>query len=397
MMVFRFKYFKLISCVSLACLLFYACKEKYFPQTNDVNPDYLVIDGFINTGGDSTIINLSRTFKLESKAIMAVEKGATVMVENDGGASFTLTEIAAKPGSYAIPAIPQDHTKKYRLRVILKGGKQYLSDFVESKVSPPVELTYDFRHEQLNIYANTEDVSGKSKYYNYTFTETWEYQSKLKSLWKVVGREIRQRHFPEDNIFYCYHTLTSGKIVLTSTDALINDKVADFQLVNIPKNSEKIGQQYSILVKQNVLTKGGFQFLSNLKKNTESVGSIFDAQPSLLYGNIHSVSNPAEVVIGYVSAGTITQKRLTLLARDFPFHYQGNADDKYCIASLDTFWVNKGEVQKYIIDPVPPQLIPVGDSSSRGKPVWISATPEFYCVDCRLQGGTNVAPPYWIQ
>ncbi len=396
-MVSRHIYYTCISSILLACLFVYACKEKYFPQTNDVNPNYLVIDGFINTGGDSTIVRLSRTFKLESKAVMAVERGATVIVENDGGASYTITEIAAKPGSYAIPSIPQDHTKKYRLRVILKGGKQYLSDFVESKVSPPVELTYDFRHDQLNIYANTEDVLGDSKYYSYNYTETWEYRSKLKSLWKVVGDEIKPRKFPEDNIFNCYHILTSGKIILTSTDALVRDKVADFSIINIPGNSEKIVEEYSILVKQNVLTKGAFQFFSNLKKNTESVGSIFDSQPSLLYGNIHSVSDPAEVVIGYVSAGTITQKRLTLLAIDLPFLYRGNPPDNYCIASLDTFWVNKGEVKKYIIDPVPPQLIPVGDSSSRGKPVWISATPEFYCVDCRLQGGTNVMPSYWIK
>ena len=42
-----------------------------------------------------------------------------------------------------------------------------------------------------------------------------------------------------------------------------------------------------------------------MQKNAESLGSIFDEQPTQITGNIHSVTNPSEQVIGYVSAGTV--------------------------------------------------------------------------------------------
>ena len=43
-----------------------------------------------------------------------------------------------------------------------------------------------------------------------------------------------------------------------------------------------------------------------MKKNTEQTGSLFDPQPSQLSGNIHCLTDPNELVIGYVE---ITQEQ----------------------------------------------------------------------------------------
>ena len=53
-----------------------------------------------------------------------------------------------------------------------------------------------------------------------------------------------------------------------------------------------------------------------MKKNTESLGTIFDAQPSEIKGNIYSASDPAEPVIGYISATTIEEKRIFIEQAD---------------------------------------------------------------------------------
>jgi hypothetical protein len=378
------------------CVLFYSCKEKYLPEIKDTNPNYLVIDGFINTGGDSTIFKLSRTFKLESKAVSAPERGAIVQVEVEGVGSYTLPELSLKPGVYAIPSLSKDQTKKYRLRVRTKDNKEYLSEFVESKVSPPVELTHDFRHGNLNIYANTEDATGKSRYYSYTYTETWQYRAPQQSFLKIVGKELKYRIYPQDDIYNCYHHLPSSKITIASTSTLTEDRLTDNLIVDILPNSQKVQIEYSVLVKQSVLTRKGFDFFETLKKNTEQVGSIFDAQPSQLYGNIKCTTNSADVVIGFVSAGTVTEKRILLVANNFPFDFVGPLPNRYCIDHMDT--LTTARQQPLLFEPAVSEYIPLETFPVPWMrlPTTVTATRFKECADCRLQGGTNVVPPYWI-
>ena len=372
-----------------ACVLLYACKEKYLPDIKDVNPNYLVVDGFINTGSDSTIFKLNRTFKLESKATVAPERAAIVTVESDAGLTYTLPELSLKPGTYAVPALNLDQTKKYRLRIRTKNNKEYLSDFVESKVSPPVELTYDFRHGNLNIYSNTHDATGKSRYYNYNYVETWQYRAPLQSFLKIENRQLKKRFFPQDDIWNCYHHVPSGKISIASTASLSEDRLKDNLLIDILPTSLKVRIEYSVLVKQMVLTKAGFDFLEILKKNTEQVGSIFDSQPSQLFGNIRCTTNAAETVVGFISAGTVTEKRILLLAKDFPFPFLGPLPDPYCLSQADT--INTQEEYDLIYAAGVSPYIPISND-----PPPFLATKLWECVDCRMQGGTNIVPPYWI-
>jgi hypothetical protein len=379
--------------VVMFCVLLYACKEKYVPQIKDVNPNYLVVDGFINTGNDSTIFRLSRTFKLESKAVMAAERAAIVAVESDAGASYVLPELPAKPGIYAVPALSLDQTRKYRLRIRTKDNKEYLSDFVESKVSPPLELTHDFRHGNLNIYSNTYDATGKSRYYNYTYIETWQYRAPQHSLYKVVNHKILDRVYPQDDIYDCYHETSSNKITIATTTTLTEDRLADNLLLELLPNTEKVKIEYSMLVKQNVLTKAGFEFYETLNKNTERVGSIFDSQPSLLPGNIACTTNPAEVVIGFVSAGTTTQKRILLIANQFPFDFVGTLAGKFCEEHTDSLFAKIGPL---ILDPVQSEYTIIDWLKPLVKDTLL-ATKFHECVDCRLQGGTTKMPPYWIR
>ena len=373
--------------VFFGCLmLLYACKEKYVPVINDINPNYLVIDGFINTGADSTIFRLTRTFKLESKATVAPERAAIVTVESDAGKNYVLPELSLKPGTYALPPLILDQTKKYRLRVRTKDNKEYLSDFVESKTSPPVNVNYDFRHGNFNVYTSTQDATGQSRYYNYSYIETWQYRSPQKSLLKVENGVLKKRFFPQDDIWNCYQIVPSGKISIASTAALTEDKLTDNLLVDILPTSQKVRIEYSILVKQTVLTKAGFEFYETLKKNTESVGSIFDAQPSQLFGNIRNTTNPAEVVVGFISAGTVTQKRILLVANDFPFPFVGPLPDPGC-DDMQEEMKTKEQNDALLAGKL---YIPITDDPS------LTATRYFECVDCRLKGGTNIVPSYWI-
>ena len=66
------KYIKAkFSLIIIGCVLLYSCREKLLPEIKDNNINYLVVEGLINTGADSTIYTLTRTFKLNNRAIEA--------------------------------------------------------------------------------------------------------------------------------------------------------------------------------------------------------------------------------------------------------------------------------------------------------------------------------------
>jgi hypothetical protein len=69
-----------------------SCKKQYNPPIINSPGSYLVVEGIINSSGDSTFIKLSRTVKLSSKASVNPELNAIVAVESDQGISYPLTE-----------------------------------------------------------------------------------------------------------------------------------------------------------------------------------------------------------------------------------------------------------------------------------------------------------------
>jgi hypothetical protein len=377
--------------IVLILLGMYACKERFNPPEVDTNLNYLTVEGLINTSGvDSTIVRVSRTVKLTNKVASQPELKAIVTIEsNDNTVKRTLTERSL--GVYYSIPFALDATKQYRLRIRTSAGKEYVSDFTEVKVSPPIDaLGFEARTTGapgVVVYANTHDDTNKSRYYKWDFKETYEFQSRNISSYIADNRDIRFRNFLREDIYTCWRNVNSNAIVLASTAKLTNDVLNKAIVQTIPPNDERLGIKYSVMVNQQVLTKEAFDFWEILRKNTEQVGSIFDAQPSKLQGNIHSVSNPDEIVIGYISAGTVQHKRLFIdqsqIPREFSYRRPPACPvDTIKPAEYPTVFFNGGQ-------------IPVDGIYSGGTPGPIAyTTTSTGCIDCTLRG-TNIRPAFW--
>ncbi|MEO3403262.1 DUF4249 family protein [Mucilaginibacter sp. CAU 1740] len=61
------------------------CKKPYTPAIINSDNSYLVVEGVINSGNDSTIISLSKTVKIADTARVNPVNGYTVTVESEGG------------------------------------------------------------------------------------------------------------------------------------------------------------------------------------------------------------------------------------------------------------------------------------------------------------------------
>src|SRR5205809_3645714 len=292
-------------------ILIVGCKEVYNPPLKNAGYNYLVVEGNIIAGNDSTFVHLTRTVNVNDTNVIQPELNAFINVEGENGDTYQLQEKGN--GFYFSAPLNINPNENYRLHIFTTNGKEYASDYVPSKQTPPID-SVSWKLDQntgVTIYVNTHDATGNSQYYRWSYAETWEHRPKYSSelIYDKSLSDVRPRK-PEEQIYRCWNTDTSGEILISSTAGLSADVVFEKPLIQIPYASEKIDRVYSILVTQYALTKEAYEYWGNLKKNTEQLGSIFDPQPFADYGNMHCISDPSEPVLGFISACSLTQQRI---------------------------------------------------------------------------------------
>jgi len=385
-----------VVCILIVLTVYWGCKKPYLPVAISGNTNYLVVEGTINTGQDSTIIRVSRTVKLASKLKSAAELNATVMVEGDDNSTYPVAETGN--GYYKTFALNLSDSHKYRLKITATDSKVYQSDFVPVKNSPPIDsVTYGPTTGGIGLFVNTHDASNKTTYYRWNYVETYIIHAAFHSTMKLVTVPfdtvvIRPL---DEQVYECWRNDSSSNVILGSSAKLAQDVISHTQLTYVPIGSERMGVRYSILVTQTALTADAFNYWQNLKKNTEQLGSVFDAQPSEIQGNIHCVTNPSEPVIGYISAGTITRTRIFVDNRNLPpwtMPASGCLLKSYLLKDYDQAGHPIYPVRDNIYTGV---VFPVNAIQPPGQPILGYTGTGRECADCTLRG-TNKKPSFWV-
>ncbi|HRO69173.1 MAG TPA: DUF4249 domain-containing protein [Chitinophagaceae bacterium] len=367
---------------ALAVFIGSGCKKPYEPRVLSTITNFLVVDGNIAVGNDQvTRIVLSRTTRLSDSVTFDPENNATVLIEQEQGGMIQLFN--RNNGLYESPVLSLQPGANYRLRV-LTANKEYFSEFVSARVSPPIDSVTWRQDNDVFIYVNTHDPSNQTRYYRWEYVETWNYASFLVSPWAVSDGLI----FVKDSLTQtdsCWRSLASSQILVASTAALSQDVVSNFQLARVQQHSEKIGMGYNILVRQYAITDEAYRYFSLIQKNTEQLGTLFDGQPSQLKGNIHCTQDPGEPVIGFVTASTVSEKRTVIRNKEVDWNFIQPGPD--CSPTIvipqhpDNFKIYDYPDPEYTI-----YYYITGGTMRLAKKV---------CLDCRALGGTNEKPAFW--
>ena len=354
------------------------CVEPFSPPEVNTDEGYLVIDGFLNVGSDTSRIELSHTQNANATTPVTKETAALVSIEQENGGTYPFTEKGN--GSYFLPPRQFDQAAKYRLRVKRIVGTEYVSDYVEVKSTPPIdniEGKVDPRQDAMVMYVNAHDATNNTRFYRWKFEETWEYRSAFFSALEFAQNSAGEYEIVsrKADINLCYRTLKSANILLGSTIKLSQDIIKDLPLTAVPISSNKLYMKYSILVKQYGLTQDAFEYWTSLAKTTEGTGSLFDPLPSQVTGNIKNTADPQELVFGYFSAAVEQKKRIFLTPNlgSFP---RCTAPDTALI--VDALKVPGAMLLNYF--------------GPRSEFVLITSS---FCSDCRVQGGTTTKPSFW--
>jgi hypothetical protein len=370
--------------IAVLLFIFIGCKEAYVPPVHSSNKSFLVVEGFINNGQDSTYISLTHTFSLNDTGSVTPELHAQLTVEGKDNSSYPLKEWGN--GKYGVTSLALNNSLQYRLHIRTTAGKEYVSDYLDLKASPPIDsVSWKRTGEGLQIYANTHDPQNASHYYRWDYQETWEFHSVYYTYLQWVNDQIQP--LSPDPYYTCWKYASSTTVLLSSSTKLATDEIYQSPIELIPSNSWLISVRFSILVKQYVLTADAYNYWSDLQKNTEQIGSIFSPQPFADKGNIHNVADTSEQVVGFLSAGTLQKQRIFITPGQIPDWRPGTYEDcnETNVTRLDSLFYYLHAGNNLPIDQVE-------TPSGSGKYQWnIAATS---CINCTLIG-TLAKPSYW--
>lgn len=366
----------------MALLFLASCKEKFVPNIPSPGTGYLVVEGNLTAGLGSTDIRISRTYPLDVTGSSQMEKNASVSVEGSDGSNQPLP--MTSDGHYTSPQLLFSSGSTYKLRIKTTDGKEYLSDAIALLTTPPIDSIGWKRDEDgFQFYVNAKGTNDNSRYYRWEFDETWEIRSFFYSLFVYEKPKVRPRKQPEEMVFNCWKYGVSNSLYLGSTAALSSNTVHEKILHRIPNGDEKLSVRYSVLLRQYSLSREAYDFYELMRKNTESLGSIFDVQPSELRGNIHCINDDKAIAIGYVTGATVSTKRI-FVERPLDWHFiEGCQSFTVVYDSVDYYFNGGGAIPTdEAFDPV--TGVPIG---------YLGAAAN--CVDCTRRSGNLQKPSYW--
>jgi len=115
-----------------------SCVEPYVPATVNASGNYLVVNGFINGQGVTTI-QLTRSLQLTDTKAPTPESRANVFIQASSGQRFALTESPAGSGTYTSASLNLNSGLTYQVRLTTAASREYASDLSPVKTAPPID------------------------------------------------------------------------------------------------------------------------------------------------------------------------------------------------------------------------------------------------------------------
>jgi len=192
----------------------------------------------------------------------------------------------------------------------------------------------------------------------------------------------------------CYTTKSNIGTIQTTTTELNDNIISRFPLRFIAKTDPIIKERYSILVRQYVQSIEAYTFYKIISELGSVQSILSQNQPGYVAGNIKSLSNPDEKILGYFETSSVSSKRIYFNYSDFqidvppPYFYE-------CLSITLDFLDNTGtdfdwNERAYIYN-----LTVLDDFilEFHEEPIYIIVTGQ--CGDCTTFS-SSIKPDFWV-
>lgn len=361
-------------------ILFHGCVSEFVPVIEE-EEELLVVEGLVTDQLRSNTITLSKSLPLGKKSEAKPLGNCHVRITDDLGNTWELTE--RKTGTYITDSTQFRGVigRTYTLEIALNryGNFDYRSDPVTMLPVPPIDSVYYEKiqiKDSLEVYpkgvdacrifVDTHDPDNVCRYYRWDFRETW----------------ILQLLWPVENAI-CWVSENSSSINLKSTAAFSESVVKRQPVQYINHQTDRLSRRYSILVNQYSLSADEFLFWEKLQNLTDQTGGLYDIIPSSIPGNIRSIDNPDEKVLGFFSVSAVQSKRL-FIRNEF-----AGLVNLYPNCPADTVW------NEYYPDDLPDEYWTLAFEQLAFGVLRRILTTNQGCADCTVRG-TKTKPDFWI-
>ncbi|AKD55996.1 DUF4249 domain-containing protein [Spirosoma radiotolerans] len=297
----------------LCALLVVSCVTEFQPDAVSIPPS-LIIEGQVTDQPGPYTIKLTRTADYSYKSLNLLETGATVVISDNLGNKETLKE-QAPGGTYQTASLQGVAGRSYKVSIQTKAGKKYESDAEVLPAAPPILKIYSeytkesggislAKSQGWDVYLDTKDPEAPGNFYkwnwtHYEFTSVCLKQELLDG--SLVGVGCCSNCW---DITRCYTCIN------ITSDVNINGKAISRQFISrVPYKSTSA---YYIEVQQQAISKGAYEFWKSVRQLTSNTGGLFDAAPATVRGNVHSMSDPTEIVYGYFGATGIAEQYMNV-------------------------------------------------------------------------------------
>lgn len=325
-------------------LTFFSCIDPINLTLED-DGEFLVIDANYTPNRPTHQVRLYYATSLRTKGQRPVEGAEVVLVENN-----QIRE------SYE-----EDRRGLYELNTIqIKGetGKRY-----HIEITLPTGQSYQSHPEVL-----PEVVRGDSVFFEFSFREDLDILGGLiqrpfveafvatplptpSSFW-LKWNVTNMYSFPEPvcnplgpppNTCYVTPETFVQEVKLLSGSNLEANYLPKFKIgeTQLPNSDFEYRGRYYYLANQLSITEGAYNYWNKVNLVANQTGSIFDAPPAEVRGNLFNVNDPQEIVLGYFEVSNTDSLRGFITEGDLVNFYQFPTN--YCIMFNDPFSRNNRE------------------------------------------------------
>lgn len=319
------KAFRIFFIILTNVIAFSSCIQEY-ALPDEIAKEYteqLYIEGKILSGTES-IVYVMKTIGMDGTNMFSVPKAKVYILSDDG----FKTEYAdySSDGAYVIQTGVLNENAQYKL-VVEYDGEIYESDYQSLQPSLDIDeigYTEDVEKGEVNIWVSTQGEKSNTPYFMWTFEEDYEYhalfdmrQPRAYDGYLLYSESIYPEVTRTANPYYrCWTHRDSHEIMIYSTDELSENRVKEHVIKKLTLDTPDLQELYCITVYQSSLSREAYEYYSQMKSNTEQMGSLFAPMPMEVYGNITCKTHSQIKVRGFVSASNTTMKRFFIHADD---------------------------------------------------------------------------------
>ncbi len=314
---------KILLLLSIFTLFFSCIDPVKFNFSGQVN--HLVVQSTFNNKKVVQSIRLAKSSAFGSAYNIFV-KNAKVYISSEEGENYNFTHRAS--GQYfsegEISALP-GHT--YTLHVEVD-GKEYQSEptqLVETQKLVKIEKLHTKFAERYAIVKGAKDRKylpgydilvdftdpvNEKNFYRWSFQRMYSVETQPENYVDYTCRGC-PRPAPKSCCKFCWIN-ESDEILSSENDWLRDGHRIENQMVMFIPFYQYMNKKMVLTVYQHTISEQAYQYFKALKNQAESTGSMFDAPPTELKGNIFNVRDKSEKVIGFFEASLASSATITI-------------------------------------------------------------------------------------